>query len=608
MLIGGRYETIRELGRGGVGKTYLAEDTYRRGNPKCVVKKIQPASKLPVVLAKAREIFEVEVKSLYELGNHDQIPRLLDHLEQAGEFFLVQELIDGHDLRQAFSLGDRWEEKTAIAQLREVLEILAVVHNYGVIHRDVTPQNLLRRFKDKKLMLIDFAGVKALRHLSVNSQGEASFTQPTGTPGYIPPEQAVGNPQRCSDIYAVGMMAIQALTGYSPKQLPRNPETQAVEWHDQAQVSSELRAILDKMTAPDPTQRYQTAAEVLADLPAPTAKTPSAEEMASFLGEPKPPTYRIVVTPQFDVARDFSEGLAAVMQHGKLGYVNASGDFAIPPMLHVDSISLYREGAYQFSEGLARILVDHLWGYIDSKGRLIIPPKFDGAENFVDGLARVEVNHRYGYIEATGLFLIKPQFESAAQAFSEELAGVEINHQYGYINKAGKLVISPKFDSADEFCEGLSRVTLYDKYGFIDTTGKLVISPQFDVAHSFSEGLARVRIDGRYGYIDPTGAIAIPPQFDDTFSFTEGLALIRNQNKYGFIDKTGKLTIPLQFDDAFPFSEGVAAVKVGSRWGFIDRTGNFAVDLQFDDASSFHGSRAAVKVGDQWGYLGVEMN
>lgn len=607
MLIGGRYETLRELGRGGFGKTYLAEDTYRRGRPKCVVKKVQPPSKLPSILEKARHIFEAEAQILYDLGSHDQIPKLLAHFEQQGEFYLVQELIDGHDLRKSFTLGDRWDEKTLYAFLREVLEILEVVHQHKTVHQDVTPQNLIRRWSDKKLELIDFAGIKAIRHLGVNAQGEVGQTKPLGTPGYIAPEQQRGQPQPCSDIYAVGMMGVQAITGFLPNQLPRHAETQEVEWHDQAQATLGLATILDRMICYDPTQRFQTVAEVLEALPSPPqSRSDAVSSFNILLQEAKPPQYQVLIPPQFEFARDFSEGLAAVVLNQKLGYVNKQGQFVIPPNLDFDLLSMYREGAYQFSEGLARLAIAHRWGYIGSDGTLLIQPQFDSADTFSEGLAKVEVDHQYGYIDRRGSFIISPQFESAA-SFREEMAGVEINHRYGYINKRGKIVIKPQFDTADEFSEGLARVTLDDKYGFIDKAGRLTIPAHFDVAHSFSQGLARVRVNGKYGYIDCFGNLKIDPSFDDTFSFTEDLALVRNDEKYGFIDKAGVIVIPLTFDDAYPFSGGLAAVKVGNAWGYIDPEGHFAVEPQFDDAQSFHNGLAAVKVGKVWGYLGEKL-
>lgn len=608
MLVGGRYETIRELGRGGgFGKTYLAEDTYRRGRPKCVVKKIQPLSKLPSVLQKARELFQFEAEALYQVGNCDQIPKLFDHLEQGNEFFLVQELVDGHDLRQAFTLGDRWDEKTLVTLLREVLEILAIAHQHGIIHRDIKPQNLIRRWLDKKLVLIDFSGVKAIRSLTLNPQGEAIMTQPTGTLGYIPKEQAEGNALPCSDIYAVGMMAIQAITGYMPNQLPRHPETQEVLWHDLAQASPDLSAILDRMVRVEPSQRYQSAEEVLEALPAPAIVKAIALNVAEPLPEePQPLQYDIVISPKFAWAKDFSEGLAPVVVEDYLGYINFDGEFVIQPELDFDRASGFRDGVYQFSEGFAQLPIAYKWGYIDRNGKLAIHPRFDGAELFLNGLARVELKNCYGYIDRSGEIVIEPQFESAAQAFHEELAGVEIDHRYGYIDKTGQVVITPQFDSADAFGEGLARVTLNDKYGFINKSGELVIPTEFDVAHTFNEGLARVRIDGRYGYIDKAGKIVIAPQFDDTFSFTEGLALVRNDEQYGFINKTGEIAIALQFEDAYPFSTGLAAVRVAGQWGYINTTGEFVIEPQFEDVRSFCSDRAAIKIGNQWGYLGVK--
>ncbi|OLP15838.1 hypothetical protein BST81_24275 [Leptolyngbya sp. 'hensonii'] len=601
MLVGGRYEMIRELGRGGFGRTYLAEDTYRRGNPKCVVKKLQTKTKEPALLQAARQLFDQETKALYALSFHDQLPKLFAHFEQNGEFYLVQELIDGHDLRKNLTLGMKLEEDKAIELLREILEILAPVHQQNIIHQDIKPDNLLRRWKDKQLVLIDFGGVKAIRNLVLNAQGQAVVSRLANPSGYMPPEQLEGLPRPCSDVYAIGMMGIQSVTGLSPTQLPRDPDTKELSWHDQASVSLELANILKKMVRYDWEQRYQSVVDVLEDLPA--AAPHITVSIDNFLAEFHKPNYRVVIEPKFDQACNFSEGLAGVAIDRRLHFINRMGVVVVRTDFEFSSVSQFR-GAYQFSEGLARLEQNHRWGYIDRFGQIVIMPQFDDAQNFVDGLARVELNHAYGYIDATGKYLVKPQFESAASVFSEGLAGVEIDHRYGYIDKTGRLVIQPQFDSADNFVEGLARVTQEDKYGFIDKSGKYVIKPQFDVAHTFREGLARVRIDGKYGYIDHKGEVVIQPVFDDTFSFSHGLALVRSGHKYGFIDRTGNAVIRLQFDDAYPFSHGLAAVKIINKWGYIDPKGDYLLDLQFDDATSFADGLAVIKLNDQWGYVG----
>jgi serine/threonine protein kinase len=617
MLIGGRYEIIRPLGRGGFGKTFLAADTYRRGSPKCVVKKLQAQSSLPSLPEKVRMIFEAEAQTLYTLGSHPQIPTFYEHLQQGSEFYIVQELIDGNDLRQSFPLGDRWDEKNVISLLREILEILAFVQQHGVIHQDIAPHNFIRRWQDKKLVLIDFGGIKTIRYATLTPDGDLRFTQTIGTAGYTAPEQLAGQPDMASDIYSVGMMGIQAVTGLSPNQLPRKEETQELDWHDQAQVSAWLQTLLDHMVATDVHQRFQSALEVLDELPAAPNRVnvmellpddPSGELVAEPPSAPPPPppkpkTYRLAIAPQFEYARDFSEGLAAVIHNGRLGFINGKGDFAIPAQFVFDPFYIMREGAYQFSEGLTQLAIADQWGYINTLGKFVIQPKFQGAETFAEGLARVEVNHHYGYINPTGEFAIAPQFESAAPHFSESLADVEIDQRHGYINPSGEVVIPPQFDSADSFGEGFARITLDHKYGFINRQGDLVIPAKFDVAHTFREGLARVRVDGKYGYINTDGELAIAPIFDDTFSFTKGLALVRNGDLYGFIDKTGHTVIPLRFEDAYPFSDGVAAVKLNGQWGYINPEGVFVIPPHFEDARAFSQSMAAVKQNGKWGYF-----
>ncbi len=617
MLIGGRYDIIRSLGRGSFGKTFLATDTFRRGSPKCVVKKFQPQSTLPSLLGHVRELFEQEAQRLYELSTHDQIPSLLDHLEQSGEFYIVQTLIDGNDLRQSFALGSRWDEKSVVSLMHEILEILAVVHSHHMIHQDVAPQNLIRRWTDKRLVLIGFGSMKAIRNMMLTPEGTPYFTRPVGTSGYMPKEQVEGQPQEASDLYAVGMLGIQAMTGYLPNQLPRHSATLDIDWYDQAPlVSPMLRRVLDKLVRYEVGDRYQSVAEVIADLPdPPTRPAPPIQPIAvsidldSLVEKPVPPpppkrrTWSLAIAPQFAFVHDFSEGLAAVVKEGQLGYVDPSGAIVIPPQFEFNWINSLREGAYQFSEGLARVAIGHAWGYINKLGKVVIAAQFDGAENFHDGLARVEQNHHYGYINAQGEVVIPVHYASAAQRFSESLAHVESDQRHGYINAAGHFVIAPQFDSADHFNEGLARITLNHKYGFIDKTGAIVIPAEFDVAHTFRQGLARVRIDERYGYIKPNGDLAIPAQFDDTFSFTEGLALVRNHDRYGFIDPSGAIAIPLQYEDAYPFSEGLAAVKLDQKWGYINAQGKVLVEPIYEDARSFQDGLAAVQQDGLWGYL-----
>ncbi|MGK7872190.1 MAG: protein kinase [Xenococcaceae cyanobacterium] len=270
-LIARRYKIISHLGEGGFSQTYLAEDTQLPGNPRCVVKQFKPMATDPITLKVARRLFDLEAKTLQQLGKHDQIPQLFAYCEENQEFYLVQEFISGHLLSQELVSGKRLNEFDLIALLTSILKPLAFVHQYNVIHRDIKPSNLIRRQQDGEIVLIDFGAVKQLAATSVvNAQGKTELTCVIGTRYYMPREQSMGSPRLSSDIYAVGMIGIQALTGEHPRNLPRDlptdSQTERVNWRNLASVSDQLAEILDRMTCPDWSNRYQSVGEILQEL------------------------------------------------------------------------------------------------------------------------------------------------------------------------------------------------------------------------------------------------------------------------------------------------------------------------------------------------------
>ncbi len=173
------------------------------------------------------------------------------HFEENGEFYLVQEFVDGYDLTQEIILGLPWSENVVFQLLKDIMLVLTVVHQHNVIHRDIKPPNLMRRRKDGKIVLIDFGAVKEISALGVNAQGQTSLTVCVGTHGYMPSEQSQGHPRLCSDIYAVGIVGIQALTGLAANQLPKDLQTGEITWRNQTQVSQKLAEVLEKMVRYD---------------------------------------------------------------------------------------------------------------------------------------------------------------------------------------------------------------------------------------------------------------------------------------------------------------------------------------------------------------------
>ncbi|HEY9829103.1 MAG TPA: tetratricopeptide repeat protein [Stenomitos sp.] len=265
--LGGRYKIIGELGAGGFGQTFLAQDLHLPDHPRCVVKQLKPQVSDAESFQTATRLFDVEARVLYQLGNHDQIPRLLAHFEENQEFYLAQELIDGEPLSQEIKGGQPWSETQVIAFLQDLLPILAFVHEQNVIHRDLKPSNLMRRRQDGKIVLIDFGAVKQVSTQMVNPQTGQTRTISIGTQGYTPKEQLGGNPRFSSDIYSAGIIAIQMLTGIHPRNLAEDDQTGEISWRDRApHVSAELAEFLDRMVRYDFRARYPTAAEALVAL------------------------------------------------------------------------------------------------------------------------------------------------------------------------------------------------------------------------------------------------------------------------------------------------------------------------------------------------------
>ncbi|XZF63213.1 MAG: protein kinase domain-containing protein [Gloeotrichia echinulata DVL01] len=265
-VLQGRYQIVQSLGAGVFGQTYIAIDIDYPENPKCVVKQLKVSSSHPAYLDTLRLRFLTETETLKHLGRHQQIPELIACFEENERFYLVQEFIEGHALTAELPInqhwGCRWNEIEAIAFLEDVLGILEFVHSQGVIHCDIKPENIIRRAFDGKLVLIDFGSIQPV---DFGMDAELPiYKVPITSLGYLPPEQFIGQTQPNSDIYALGMIAIQALTGQAPLQLNIDTYTNEIVWRsDNIPVNDYLAAILSQMIRYDFQYRFQSAAEVL---------------------------------------------------------------------------------------------------------------------------------------------------------------------------------------------------------------------------------------------------------------------------------------------------------------------------------------------------------
>ena len=270
-IINGRYETIQELGRGGFGITYTAYDTWR--SSLIVVLKQIAITTIDISNELERDTgyiakLEAEAKILKDL-KHSCIPDFFESFEANNYYYIVQEYIEGPDLSQEILPGEPTSEAAAVSILREILKILQFIHQNNIIHRDIKPANIIRRYRDGKLFLIDFGAVKEVATEHTSSLG-ITLTRIIQSKGYTPIEQLDGHPRQNSDIYALGMMMMQAVTGFSinaicnSKAIPTKDSKCNYIWQQYApQISPKLRQIIAKTIIYSFGDRYQTASEIL---------------------------------------------------------------------------------------------------------------------------------------------------------------------------------------------------------------------------------------------------------------------------------------------------------------------------------------------------------
>lgn len=278
-MLAGHYQIVRHLSSSEFSQTYIARDCYLPGNSLCLVKRFQPKVRDLATLKAARQLFDREAEVLYRLGSHDQIPRILAHFAQENEFFLVQELIAGHLLSEELLPGKKYNDAEAIALLQSILHALDFVHTRQVIHRNIKPANLIRRSDDGNIVLLDFGAVK---EVVAQLASQTGMKVAVGSPGYMPNEQQNFNPQFSSDIYAVGMIGIQAVSGIDPLDLPQDSRHSEILFKNVTRVSPSLAEILEKMVHYDCQQRYQNAKEVLAALHSLTSPTANPQKPTNY--------------------------------------------------------------------------------------------------------------------------------------------------------------------------------------------------------------------------------------------------------------------------------------------------------------------------------------
>lgn len=277
-ILESRYRILKHLAGGGFGRTYLAED-FNRFNERCVLKEFAPQVSSSRQLDKAKELFEREASAIYKL-HHPQLPGFREFFQAnmgdgVGCLFLVQDYIPGVTYADLLKSGQNLPETEIKELICQILPVLSYIHSQGVIHRDISPDNLIKRTTDNLPVLIDFGGVKEVAITAISKLTQVG-KPPTllGKTGYAPEEQLQrGKVFPNSDLYALAVTGLVLLTGQNPQELYDNYKG-TWHWGKTIKVSPQLEAILKKMLAYKPSDRYQSADEVLRDIQVTTPPQP----------------------------------------------------------------------------------------------------------------------------------------------------------------------------------------------------------------------------------------------------------------------------------------------------------------------------------------------
>lgn len=275
-----RYKVLQVLNSGAFGQVYLTQDTLDPTRSQCAIKYYFSDLNYPHLVKTSRRIFLNEAEYLKRLGVHPQIPQFLNCFEENRGFFLVQDYIAGTSLNQELSIARHSDPIERVAQvvylLWDLLPVLHFIHQQNIIHGDIKPNNIMRRSKDGKVVLIDFGAAQFLPNSPSPASKFATFptylTTASSPSGYLAAEQLQGKPTMSSDLYSVGIMALEWLTGLDVTHFQPHPKTYEIQWqawtdHNPPPPYLEsLVAILRRLVRYHPENRYATAAEVLKEL------------------------------------------------------------------------------------------------------------------------------------------------------------------------------------------------------------------------------------------------------------------------------------------------------------------------------------------------------
>ncbi|AFY56384.1 serine/threonine protein kinase [Rivularia sp. PCC 7116] len=514
-----RYRIIELLSGTPGGRSYLSEDTSQSNFHQYVVKQFLPSSKDSTLLKISHDVLETETKPLeYLAKKDDRILHLSNFFIKDKNFYLVREYILGQSLRKEIITGQKLSSEKVLEILLEVLEILVIIHYRGIIHRNIKPANIIRRESDNKLILTDFgAPQEAVSNLVASSE-------------YMPIEQIYRNPQLNSDIYALGIIAIEALTGLSASEITnrknqKNSDAQKIVWYPRShKVKAKLAKIIDKMVDLNYQNRYQSAKEVLNDL--------------QTINQPQPNLVLQPLKTQFSKNPKLFLFLGSFITVSAVGwFFFASKDLNYARKLYYQGIANYEKADYKQAVKLFSQAIK-------------INPQYSSAYNFRGDAYYRLGNYEKSQQDSSAAIRNNPQDANAYydRAFSLYLVG-EFNGAIIDYNQAIKL--NPEYADA-YYGRGLARHEIKEnRKAIADLNQAIAIKPKFTKAY-FQRGIVHREIGDKLEAIkDFSKAIEINPKYASAYYERGKTRYALNEKAAAKKDFTKVIELDSRFVDAY---------------------------------------------------------
>ncbi len=617
-LLYNRFKIIKPIGRGGFGKTYLAEDVDNL-NSLCVVKQLAYQGQGSWATKKAIELFELEAKQLSLLSENPQIPTLLAYFQDGGYLYLAQQFIEGEDLLKQLARQGQYSEVQIQQLLIELLPVLQFIHDREVIHRDIKPENIMRQAKDGRIFLIDF-GVSKLISQTLVKTGSI-----LGSYGYSPLEQLQqGNVVYASDLYALGVTCFHLLSGVHPQQLWAERGYGWVnDWRQYISkpFTSPLGVVLDKLLSKDVQNRYQSAKEVLKDLQAPTTiiNPPSPLPSSSIANQKRQMKKPVML---------IGSGLTVVAAIGI-----AIGSFYLLPHPHLTTpavAELYKLAGDKSHQGKNKEALE------DVNNAIALDPNYADSYN-IRGIVRKDLGDIQGAIKdytnaiALDANFFKPYYNRAIaradlgdkeNAIADFNKAIDLNPKYvdAYNARAQfRLVLRDVKGAIEDYTKAIEldpnnfliyalrgEVRLFhlnDNQGALEDFNKTIELNRSSFVGYLDRGTAQYRLGNLQKALDDYNqSIAIKPDNDVAFS-NRSLVRIDLGDRQGAIEDNTK-AIELNPKSFLAYlNRGVSRLALGDNKEAIEDFTK-AIELKPDNEQAYTGrGRARAALGDKQGAI-----